>query len=60
MCVIVTNVLHVVRVLREDSQEEFRLFVGLEGRRDDAVGAGWEFEPAADFSEVDEGRRPGY
>lgn len=45
-----------VLVLAEDTQQKLPLLVGVEGGGDDAVGAGGEFETAADFTQIDERR----
>ena len=47
----------VVGFLAVDSNEEVALFIGVEGRRDDAVVARFEAVASANLARVDEGRR---
>lgn len=51
------TVLHIVLVLGKHSEQELALFVGIERRRHDAVGARRQLEAAGHLAQVDEGRR---
>lgn len=42
-------------LLREDTQAEVAIQVGIEGGGNDEVFAGWQLEPGADLAQVDEG-----
>ena len=48
--------LHVVPLLGEDADEELALLVGLEGARNDAVGARRQLEATRHLAQVDEAR----
>lgn len=51
------SVLHVVLLFRIDAEDKLSFLIRLEGRRNNGVHSGRQFETAADFSQVDERRR---